>query len=226
MLHFGQQQRTGGTVEHGHAIQQETGRQRTQHKVLHGRLAGFGIVTTQRHHGIGRQCQQFQTQVDQQEMVGRGQHEDAQQAEQHQRVELATTQEHAALLGVRTGIDQRHESGQGGKTLQPAAHGVAHHRIAEGVDGIAVECVQGLDRHQRQQRQLRQQVGRHAARALHEQVGQQDHTGHHRQENFRIDGNPTQFVNHCRLSQGSLVAATCCSRCATEASMTSVKGLG
>jgi hypothetical protein len=41
----------------------------TEHKVLHGRFGGDGVVAAQRHQRIARQREQFQAQVDHQEVV-------------------------------------------------------------------------------------------------------------------------------------------------------------
>ena len=53
--HFRQEQRTCSTINHGNAIQQQTGSQRTEHKILQGRLAGAGILATQCNQRIQRQ---------------------------------------------------------------------------------------------------------------------------------------------------------------------------
>jgi hypothetical protein len=91
-------QRAGGAVHHAQAVQQEAAGQRTQHEVLHRRFGGHGMVAAQRGQRIQRQAHQFQAEVHDQEVVGRGHHADAQQHEQRQREELAL--EHVARASV------------------------------------------------------------------------------------------------------------------------------
>jgi hypothetical protein len=82
---LGDLQRAGGAVHHAQAVEQEAAGQRAEHEVLHRRLGGHRVVAAQRGQRVQRQAHQFQAQVDDQEVVGRAHHRDAQQHEQRER---------------------------------------------------------------------------------------------------------------------------------------------
>ncbi len=53
----------GGAVQHGHAVEQHAGGQRTQHEILHGGFRGRRGIAVEGHHRVQRQRQQFQAEV-------------------------------------------------------------------------------------------------------------------------------------------------------------------
>ena len=139
---FGHIKRTRRTIQHGHAVQQETTCQGTQHKVLHGGLDRARIITAEGDQCITRQCQHFQAEVNDQEVVAGDHHVDAQQGKQRQNEQLATTH-HVSGRCVGATIDQRGHHGQCGKTLEPVAHGVSHHHAAKAADCLTRACIHG-----------------------------------------------------------------------------------
>jgi hypothetical protein len=100
-------------------------------------------VAPQRHQRVTGQREQLQPHVDDQEVVAADHDEDAQQAEQGEREQLAATQ-HVALARIRLAVDQRDHHRQRGKTLEPVAHLVADDQFAETILVQAAECVFGL----------------------------------------------------------------------------------
>ena len=126
-------QRAGGAVDHRQAVQQEAGGHRAEHEVLHRRFGGDRVVAAQRHQRVAGQREQFQAQVDHQEVAARDHHEHAQQREQRQREQLAAAQ-HVAVGRVRAAVDQADHHRDGGEALEPVAHGVADDHAAEAVD--------------------------------------------------------------------------------------------
>ena len=75
---LGDVERAGGTVQHGHAIEQEAGSHGPQHEILHRSFGGSHVVPAQGYQCIGRQGQQLQPHVGEQEVVRRDHHEHAQ----------------------------------------------------------------------------------------------------------------------------------------------------
>ena len=227
--HFTDVQRTGCAIHHGHAIQQKTAGHGTQHKVLHGSFGRSGMLAAQCHQSVAGQREQFQTQVQHQEVVAADHHEHAQQREQGKREKFAATAQHVPVGCIATAIHQRHHHCHRGKTLEPVAHGVAYHHVAKAIEGIAAAGIEALQHCHNAQREQGKHVGTRAAWAGHAQIDECDHTGHDQKHNLRVNRQPTDFVNHLGslLSvQFSLDRATCRSSSVTELSITSVKGRG
>ena len=168
----------GGTVQHGQAVQQETAGHGTQHKILHGGFGGGAVVTAQSHQCVAGQSQQLKAQVDHQEVVAGDHDEHAQQGKHAQREHLTAAQ-HATVTRIRAAVHQRHHHGNGRKTLEPVAHGVADHHVAKTVHGAATVGVHHLQESNGTQRQQGQHIGAGAARTGDRQVHQQNHTCHH-----------------------------------------------
>ena len=200
--HRGDIQRAGGTIQHGHTVEQETGGHGTQHKVLDRSLGGSHVVTAQCDQRVAGQGQQLQTQVNHQEVVAGDHHEHAQQGEKGERKQLPTAQ-HAAIPCVGAPVDQGDHGGHGGKALQPIAHGVADHHVAKAVVGGTTGGVHGLQEGHHRQRQQGQGVGSTAQGGLDAQVKQGNHAGHAEQQHLGIGRDPTDIVNH-HLSLNSI----------------------
>ena len=90
--HVAQRQRAGDAVDHRHAVEQHARGQRAQHEVFHRRLGRDAGVALQGDHGIQRQRQQFEAEIQREEMAGRDHHHHAQHRKQRQHEELAFVQ--------------------------------------------------------------------------------------------------------------------------------------
>ena len=179
-------QRARGTVHHGQAIEQEATGHGAQHKILHGRFRGRGVVAAQCHQGIARECQQLKAQVDHQEVVARDHDEHAEQGEHGQREQFAPAQ-HVAVGSIGAAVHQGDHHGHGGKALEPVAHGVAHHHVAKTIEGVTAAGVHALQGSHHGEREHGQYVGAGAARAVDTQIDQRNHAGHGQQHNFGVN---------------------------------------
>mmetsp|Transcript_15026 Transcript_15026/g.35420 ORF Transcript_15026/g.35420 Transcript_15026/m.35420 type:complete len:435 (-) Transcript_15026:3986-5290(-) len=226
--HLRNGQRAGRAVHHRQAVEQEAAGQRTEHEVLHRRLGRNAVVAPQGYEGVQRQAHQLQAEVDDEEVVCRQHHVDAQQCEQAQDEELAL--QHLAHPGVRPGIHQRDQRGDTGEAGEQMAHRVGDHHVLHRIAGQASVEVAEMQAGNDDQGQLGQPVGGSALFVGDPQVDQGDDAAHHQKQDFRIDREPVHVV-HCFASARhqpgmSLLCATCCSSSVTEACITSVKGLG
>ena len=204
--HHSNVQRTGGTVQHGQAIKQKARGQRPQDEVLHGGLGRDRIVTTHRHQRVAGQCEQLQAQVDHQKVIARDHHEHAQQGEQAEGEEFPATQ-HVALGCIGAPVDQRHHYRDGCEAFEPVAHRVTDHLVAKTVERLFAGGVQRQQHGHYSQRQQTQDVGCGTAGAFNTQVNQGDDAGHNREDDLRINCDPTDFVNHlsCLLKISRIV---------------------
>ena len=194
--HLTDVQRARGAVEHRHAIQQETTGHRAQHEILHRRLDRAFVVTAQCHQGIARQRQQFQSEVDHQEVV-RGDHDEhAEQREDGQREQLSPALQHAAVGRVGATIDQRDHHGHCSETLQPVAHGIGDHHVAPAIEGVAAGGVHALQHRHHAHGQQGQNIGCGTAGAGHPQIHQGNHTAHDQKNDLGVDRQPADVVNH------------------------------
>ena len=208
--HSRQFQAASCAIDHGHAVQQEARGHRAQHKVLHGRFARAHIIAAHGHQRVARQGQQFQAQVQHQEMVARDHHAHAQQGKQAQAEQLATAQ-HLAVFGVGTCIHQGDHGGHGRKSLEPVAHGVADKQATKTEQGLANTGCTHVQEGHKGQGQQGQHIGQCALGAAHGQINQRDHAGHDQQHDFRIDRHPAGGVHHGVLSVLEFVTAAACS---------------
>jgi hypothetical protein len=195
LQNFVELQAARGAVEHGHAVQQEARGHGAQHEVLHGGFGGHSVVTAQGHQGVARQCEQFQAQVDHDEVLARDHEAHAQERKQGQ-AEQFTTAQHVAVRRIGTRIDQRDQHGNGGKALEPMAQRVADDQMAPAVLGLVGQGIAGVEPGHTTQGQQGQHMGRGAAWARDRQVNQRDHAGHDQQHDFRIDRHPAGGVHH------------------------------
>ena len=127
-------QRTCGAIHHRHTVQQEARSQGAQHKVLHGSFGRRRVVAAQSHEGVTGQGQQLQSHVDHQEVVPGNHHEHTEKGK-HAQCEELTAAQHIPLSRIRATINQCHHDCHSGKTLEPIAHGVTDHHVAERVHG-------------------------------------------------------------------------------------------
>ncbi len=134
--------------------------------------------------------------------MARDHHEHAQQRK-HRQGEHFTSAHHAAICRVGSGIDQRDHHGHRGKTLEPVAHGIAHHHVAKPIEGVAAAGVHGLQPSHHGEREQGEHVGGGAAGAVHAQVDQRDHAGHGQQHDFGVNREPADVVNHLLESLSS-----------------------
>ncbi len=192
-------ERAGGAVQHREAVEQEAARHRAEHEVLHGGFGGRDVVAAQCHQRIAGEREQLQAQVDHEEVVARHHDEHAQQHEHREREQLAAAQ-HASVRGVGPAIDQRHHHGDGREALEPVAHGVADHHVAEAVERVAAARVHALQHGHDGQGEHGEHVGAGATGARHAQVHQGDHAGHHQEHDLRVHRQPADVVNHLGLS--------------------------
>ena len=214
-------ERAGGAVHHRQAVEQEAARQGAEDEVLHRRLGGQDVVAAHRHQGVEAQRHQLEAEIDDQEVVRRDHHQDAEQGEHREREQLAL--QHLALGGVGPGVDQRHHHRQGGEQAEQVAHRVGHHHALHRVEGEAVGEVPELQHRQQEQRRLRQRVGDGPLRVLHPQVDERDQAGGGEQQDLGVDGLPVHGV---RRHGAILLIVVWRSSCATEACITSVNGFG
>ena len=97
-------------VHHGEAVQHETARHCPQHEIFHRCFRGVRVVTAQCHQRITRQGQQFQAEVQNDEVVSTHHDVHAQQREQGKREQLPTAQ-HTASKRIVAPINQRDKYG-------------------------------------------------------------------------------------------------------------------
>ena len=195
-------ERTCRTIDHRQAIQQEPAGHGAQHEILHRSFGGCSVVAAQGHQGIAGQRQQFQTQIDHQEVVARDHDEHAQQRK-HRQGEHLTAAQHVAVCRIGAAVDQRDHHGHRGKALEPVAHGIADHHVAKPVERIATAGIHGLQRSDHCQREHGQHVSAGTARAVHTQIDQRDHAGHGQQHDFGVNREPADVVNHLLESLSS-----------------------
>ncbi|KAF4529847.1 hypothetical protein B566_EDAN018342 [Ephemera danica] len=190
---FAQIERTRGAIEHGHAIQQEAAGQGAEHEILDGRLSGDAVVAPQCGERVQRQAHQFQAEVDDEKVVGRTHHRDAEHREQGEREVLAL--EHLPRRQIRLRIGHGDERGQGRKAGQQVAHGIGHQQVLHGVLRLAfIEGAQMQPGHGGQGG-LGEPEGETAAVIRDPQVNQGDDAGHHQQQQFRVDDRPVHRVH-------------------------------
>ena len=205
---FAQVQGAGSAVQHRDTVQHETGSQCAQDEVFHGRFRGLGIVTAQSDQCVQRQRHQFQTQVDDQEVVGRDHDHLAQQCKQGQHVELAAqvTRQHAAVGGIGTRVDQGQRHGAVREQFQQLRHRVRHEHVVERVDGGArVEVAHGQQGAACQSQQ-RQRIGDRTLRRRQEHIDQQERRRGDQQKDFRVQRYQIRCISHVI---GLLFKATC-----------------
>ena len=102
--HFIDIQRTGGAVEHGHAVEQKARGHGAQYKILHRRFHGLRMITAQRYERVAGQGEQLQAHVNDEEVITRNHDEHAKQGKHGQGKQLAATQ-HVTCSGIGAAID-------------------------------------------------------------------------------------------------------------------------
>ena len=202
------EQRPGRAIDHGHAVEQHAGSQRTQHEVFHARLGRPHRITIHGHHGVKRQRHEFDADIDRDEMARRNHHHHAQRAQQRQHVEFATCQLWPfEIVGAR--IEQHHAHRHVHQKFHQVTQRIADKHPAEGecalggklqaergkharadfFDAVRADRQRQQHRHQvgasqeRDQRRtdqggLGQAVSHRALAVLDEQVDDQDQAGH------------------------------------------------
>ncbi len=156
-------ERTGCAVKHRQTVKQEARSQRAQHKVFHGCFCGRCVVAAQRYQRIAAQGHELQAHVEHQEIVARDHHKNAEQGKQAEREELAAAQ-HVATGHIGAAIDEGDHQCEGCKTLEPAAHGVNHHHLAEAVKGFTADGVGSFEGSHNGQRDECQHISQGALR--------------------------------------------------------------
>ena len=113
----GEVERTGCAVNHGNAVKQQAGCQRTQNKIFQRGFGGAGGIAAQGNHGVKRQRQQLQPDVGNEKVARARHHAHAGEAEQRQGVELAAENAAHAVVGrgVNEGGGQRGVHGELGQ---------------------------------------------------------------------------------------------------------------
>jgi hypothetical protein len=125
-------ERTGRTVDHGHAVQQQAGGQRPEHEILHRRFGCWNRVTVHRHHRVEREREQFQADIDRHQMAGRDHHHHAEGGKQRQRVVFAPGHLRP-FENVAARVEQDDDHREVKEKLQQIGHQVADVHVAEGV---------------------------------------------------------------------------------------------
>ena len=115
--------------------------------------------------------------------------------------------QHVAVCSVGAAVDQRHHDGNGGEAFQPVAHLVTDHHVAKAVDGGPTAGVHRLQGSHNGQGHKGEHISSGAARTFHTQICQGNDAAHDEQDDFRINRNPTEFVDHF-LSLNSIGANT------------------
>ncbi len=194
-------QRAGRAVHHRQAVEQEAAGHRAEHEVLHRGFGGVGVVAAQRDQRVQRQAHQLEAEVDDQEVVGRDHHADAQQDEHRQRVELALEQVAAGDVGP--GIGQRQHDGQRRAQRQQMAQRVGDHHALHADHALAGQQAVQVQQRDDGQRGLGQPEGRPPARVGDEDVDQRDRAQRGQQHDLRQGHRPVQVV-HLGIHAGSL----------------------
>ena len=176
-------ERSGRAVDHRHTVEQQARSQRAKHEIFHRRFGRHHRVAVECDHRVERQRQEFDADVDGQEMIGRNHHHHSQRREQRQRVELALGHV-GSRLNVGSGVEQHDDHRDVEQLLEQIAHQVADEHIAEGVEDLPGTRQPGGHR-RTDQRQLGQHEGRGTLLVLDEQIDDHDQTGHRQQEDFR-----------------------------------------
>ena len=185
-------QRTRGTVDHGHAIEQQTRRQGAEDEILHGRFGRSHAVAVHGHQCVNRQRQQFNTQVNGQQVVRRDHDHHAESSKQHQHIKLATTQIRT-LQHIRPRVEHRDHDSQIKHQLEEIAHQVINVQAIKSVNHFTRTGEQGQNRCANQG-QLRQYKGRCMTGIFNEKVQDENQTAHGQNQNFWAGCNEIEHV--------------------------------
>jgi hypothetical protein len=186
--HLADLERAGRTVHHRQAVEQEAARERAQHEVFHRRFGRIGMVAAQRDQRVQAQRHQLEAEVDDEEVVRRQHHVDAEQREHAEREQLAP--QHVSLARVRPCVDERDDHRDRGEHAEQVAHRVGNDHALRAVHRGAVVEREQMHHADDGDRDQRQPVGGCAARVGDPQVDHRDHAGHGQQHDVGVDGGP------------------------------------